>query len=64
MSDTRKEEVHARAGRAGRMAVEHRRRLARALLHERHAHHLRTQTPDPKCPHCLAERPWPKFTSD
>jgi len=54
----------ARVGRAACVAAEHRRRLARAVLHERHAQHLRTDTPDPKCPHCLVERPWPNFTSD
>jgi hypothetical protein len=53
-----------RRGRAGRVATEYRRRVKRALLHERHARHLRTDEHDPKCPHCLVERPWPTFTRD
>jgi hypothetical protein len=49
--------------RAGRIATEYLRRLERALLHESHARHLRAGEPDPKCPHCLVERPWPPLTS-
>ena len=61
---TETEATAPRIGRTARIAAESRRRLQRALLHESHARHLRADEPDPKCPHCLAERPWPNFTSD
>ena len=64
MSDTPSELARTHVGRAARVAAEYRRRLERALLHESHASHLRAGAPDPKCPHCLVERPWPSLADD